>query len=302
MRWEYRDAAGRLLGFKCRFDLKGGAKDFRPLVFAEHKKFGRQWRWLGFARPRPLYGLDRLAKRPKAPVIIAEGEKAANAVGALLPDHVAITSPDGSKNARVADWAPLAGRKVTIWPDADAPGQAYVGDVIDMLMKLSPVATVAVVKPPEGVAEGWDAADALATGWITAQAAELVAAAAPASDEGAAASRRRKPATRDWLLDLIGDAELWHDPEHVAFATVPVDDHRENCELGSDSFKNWLSWRAYEAVGHAPPADAADHGLLLPRVREVSMIAPSALVPLLAELALRTWPLLGCTFCAGVVG
>jgi len=34
-----RDADGRLLG---RFDIQGGAKEIPPLVFAEHKKFGRQ--------------------------------------------------------------------------------------------------------------------------------------------------------------------------------------------------------------------------------------------------------------------
>src|SRR5579862_3736111 len=99
-RWEYRDAAGALLGTVCRFDVKGGGKEIRGLILAEHKRWGRQWRWLGFPQPRPLYGLDRLAARPAAPVVICEGEKAADAAGALLPDHVAITSPGGSKAAR----------------------------------------------------------------------------------------------------------------------------------------------------------------------------------------------------------
>ena len=117
--WEYRDAAGRMLGRVYRFNPPNGGKETRSLVFGEHKRWGRQWRWLGFPRPRPLYGLDRLAARPDAPVIVTEGEKAADAAGWLLPDHVVVTSPGVSKAAGAADWSVLAGRRVTIWPDAD---------------------------------------------------------------------------------------------------------------------------------------------------------------------------------------
>jgi putative DNA primase/helicase len=221
-RWEYRDAPGELLGLVCRFHVKGGGKEIRSLVYAEHKRWGRQWRWLGFPKPRPLHGLDRLAARPDAPAIVTEGEKAADAAGALLADHAAITSPGGSKAAGAADWSALAGRRVVIWPDADDPGQAYVRDVLDMLAKLSPVPSVAIVKPPEGVAEGWDASDALAAGWTAAKVAELVAAAEPASAGEAADASARKLKTREWLIDLICEAELWHDPQRVAYATVPV--------------------------------------------------------------------------------
>ena len=54
--------------------------------------------------PRPLYGLERLAARPEVRVIITEGEKAADAAGALLPGWVAVTSPGGAKAAAKADW------------------------------------------------------------------------------------------------------------------------------------------------------------------------------------------------------
>jgi putative DNA primase/helicase len=213
-RWEYRDDAGRVLGYVCRFNVPGGGKEIRSLVFAESKKWGRQWRWLGFPKPRPLYGLDRLAARPGAPVVICEGEKAADAATVLLPDYVGITSPGGSKAVKAADWSAVAGHPIAvIWRDADEPGQAYARDVCDKLAGLSPAPAIAVVKPPEGVGEGWDAADALAEGWTPAQAAALIAAAAPASAEAASASRSGKSGTREWLLDLLGEAELWHDPE-----------------------------------------------------------------------------------------
>ena len=159
------------------------------------------------------------------------------------------------------DWCALAGCQVKIWPDADDPGQAYAREVADMLAKLSPAPTVEIVKPPDGAAEGWDAADALAAGWTPAPAAALIVAAAPASPETAAASQPRKPATRERLLDLLGEAELWHDPERIAYATVPVDGHRENHALGSEGFKNWVAWRAYEAIGIAPAAEAIEAAL-----------------------------------------
>ncbi len=62
-----------------------------------------EWRWKSWDVPRPLYGLDRLAAHPELPVIIAEGEKAADAAGALLPGWVAVTSPEGSRAAAKAD-------------------------------------------------------------------------------------------------------------------------------------------------------------------------------------------------------
>jgi hypothetical protein len=269
IRWEYRDAGGRLLGLVCRFDIKGGGKEIRSLVFAKHKKFGQQWRWLGFPKPRPLYGLDRLAERPEAPVIITEGEKAADAAGVLLPGHVAITSPGGSKAAGAVDWSPLAGRNsVTIWPDADPPGHAYALQVAGILAKLSSPPGVKIVQPPESVPEGWDAADALAEGWTAEQATGgLIARAIAANREQPAASRSGKSPAKELLLNLLGEAELWHDLERTAYATVRMDGHFENHELGSNGFKDWLALRAYEATDSVPAADAMDASLRIARAQ-----------------------------------
>src|SRR5215472_14440413 len=88
----YRDATSRLLGYVCRFDLKSGGKDFRPLTYCKSDAGRLAWRWQSWPAPRPLFGLDRLAKKPKARVVVCEGEKTAEAVEKLLPDHVAVTS------------------------------------------------------------------------------------------------------------------------------------------------------------------------------------------------------------------
>ena len=130
--WRYTDAGGRLLGFACRFDGAGG-KQFRPLTFWRPPSGAPCWRWESWPEKRPLYGLQKLAERPRAPVLICEGEKAADAAAQLLLDFVTVTSPNGSKSARKADWSPLRARQIVIWPDADAAGIQYMRAVAQLV-------------------------------------------------------------------------------------------------------------------------------------------------------------------------
>ena len=193
-RWCYRDADGAVLGYVCRFDLppaedgSGGGKQVLPLVWTPDG-----WRWRGLPAPRPLYGLDRLAARPDAPVLICEGEKAADAAALLFPEYVATTSPNGANAAGKADWRPLAGRSCVLWPDADAPGTAYA-EAVERLAEAAGARCLLLDlrelrrtpgtdaegrpsfeawEPGRELADGWDAADALAEGWTAGHMAEL---------------------------------------------------------------------------------------------------------------------------------
>jgi hypothetical protein len=97
--WRYPDAAGDTLGYVYRFDPPGPRKEYRPLTL--HRTNDKlDWRWETWPTPRPLYGLDKLAERPSAKVIVAEGEKSADAAQKLLPDHVTVTSPNGQQRRR----------------------------------------------------------------------------------------------------------------------------------------------------------------------------------------------------------
>jgi hypothetical protein len=60
-------------------------------------------------------------------------EKAADAATRLLPGFVVVASPNGAKSAAKADWTPLRGRDVIIWPDADAAGLEYAQTVVKYL-------------------------------------------------------------------------------------------------------------------------------------------------------------------------
>jgi putative DNA primase/helicase len=175
--WEYRDATGCLFGAVCRFDMPDGAKQVVPLTWARHADGREQFRWLAFAKPRPIYGLDLLASNPDAGVLIVEGEKAADAARTISPG-VVVTWPGGSKAVKYTDWTPLAGRKVVIWPDRDAPGIEAAHAVAKALAGIA--AKVRVVTPPLSVeADGWDLADAVAEGWTR---QHLVAALKPRAD------------------------------------------------------------------------------------------------------------------------
>ena len=119
--WCYRTADGRPLGYVYRFKTSTGGKETLPLVFARHADTGvEEWRWMAFPEPRPLYGLDRLAAKPDAVVLLVEGEKCADAAAELLPEFAVVSWPGGAKAVKKADWSALAGRKVVAWPDADA--------------------------------------------------------------------------------------------------------------------------------------------------------------------------------------
>ena len=162
--WPYRNADGSLSGYVCRFDTPTG-KEMRPLRYG--KRNGRiGWHWKGWAGDdaRPLYGLAELTAAPDAPVLLCEGEKAADAAANLIgPLWVAIASMNGAKSPQRTDWTPLAGRDLVIWPDNDEPGAAYAREAALLALKAG-ASSVAIVEPPDGLPVGWDLADAVPEG------------------------------------------------------------------------------------------------------------------------------------------
>jgi len=170
-KWEYRTAEGGLIGYIVRYNLPDGGKDVVPRCYCTDANGRREWRWLSFLKPRPIYGLDHLAQNPTAGVIIVEGEKAADAARSICPG-VVVTWPGGSKAIRYVDWSPLAGRRVIIWPDRDEPGISAAQAIGRALASIAE--SVRIVTPPAGELDGWDAADAVADGWDRARVVEFM--------------------------------------------------------------------------------------------------------------------------------
>jgi putative DNA primase/helicase len=194
--WIYRDSQGQPVMVLYRFDL-GPDEDgkprkiFAPLTWCQRTDGQtQQWRWQGLPEPRPLLRLDELAQRAEAPVILCEGEKAADAAAELLPHYVATCWPNGSNSWHKADLTPLKGRSLVLWPDNDASGKSCMDAVTKQLQQIG-TASVRVIaldvftrrptlkndQPAYAKGGKWDdgddAADAQAKGWTAAHFAEL---------------------------------------------------------------------------------------------------------------------------------
>ena len=187
--WEYRTTAGELIGVVYRFRTSAGGKEVLPCVFATNRDTGqREWRWLAFPEPRPLYGLDRL--KPVGTVLVVEGEKCADAARAMLPVEISVvTWPGGCKAVEKADWTPLAGRVVILWPDCDAqrakdsddllpedrqPGMRAAERIAEILTAQGANVRIVAIPAPGAKPAGWDVADAIAEGWSTEQVRSFV--------------------------------------------------------------------------------------------------------------------------------
>lgn len=189
--WEYRDRNNQILMCNVRF-LFNGQKEDRPLTYRQYKDGSKRWTFKGLEKPRPLYGLNRLAQRPDATVIVCEGEKAADAAQKIFPDFVSITSPNGAKSADHADWSPLHGRDIIIWPDNDLPGKAYAAAVAQNLNGVAK--STRIVDVPGAWPVGWDLADLAPAGVEYAGLKDLLEAA--------------KITNVDPLADLLAQVEL----------------------------------------------------------------------------------------------
>jgi uncharacterized protein (DUF927 family) len=181
--YTYRGQAGELLGYVARWEANATRpkKEFGWQVFAETNGGRQEWRWQGFPVPRPLYGLESLAEHPAAAVVLCEGEKAAEACRELMPDHAALTWPGGGKAADKADFAPLQGRHVILWADADEPGRQAMKTAAKLARQAGAASVrwlslpaLATARGKGELPAGFDAADLLAEGWNPAHMASFL--------------------------------------------------------------------------------------------------------------------------------
>ena len=148
-KWDYLDDDGRLIAVVYRYDPSGG-KQFRPWDVLARKARAPD--------PRPLY--NRPGIKAAADVVLVEGEKSADA---LIGQGICATTAMNGASAPVAktDWSPLKGKRVSVWPDKDEPGQQYATAASQAVLEAG-AASVAVLTPPADKPDKWDAADAVA--------------------------------------------------------------------------------------------------------------------------------------------
>ena len=113
----------------------------------------------------PLYRLPSLAANPGRPVLVVEGEKAAEAANCLFGGWRGFepTCPLGGANEpHCTDWRPVAGRRVVVWPDADGPGVRFARAVAKHCREAG--ADTVLMVDPAGLPVGWDLGDEIPPG------------------------------------------------------------------------------------------------------------------------------------------
>ena len=165
--YQYQHADGSEAFAVVRRDRPGGNKKFSQRTPVGDGLYAFQGYLDG---PLPLYRLPQIMGAEK--VVVVEGEKCVAAVLAAWPGMAVTTYAGGSGSWRKTDWAPLAGKEVSIWADADddAPpdkpkaknraGQTAALEIAAHLFKLGCRVRVALPEPDGGA----DIADWLAVG------------------------------------------------------------------------------------------------------------------------------------------
>jgi ATP-dependent exoDNAse (exonuclease V) alpha subunit/5S rRNA maturation endonuclease (ribonuclease M5) len=181
-RYTYTDAEGHPLFYVVRFEpktlesktptLRRASKMTLPLSYGSDQGSPAGWRYKKYIAPNgaktPLYNLKELTDRLDAPVLIVEGEKAAEAAKHLFPDMVVTTWQGGASAVHASDWTPLQDREVIIWPDNDIAGQKAAEQIKARCevagVKDATIIDVAFEKDQPALPPKWDLADALPQG------------------------------------------------------------------------------------------------------------------------------------------
>jgi replicative DNA helicase len=138
------DGAGKELGVHIRIDKPDGSKTFK-------------WKPRGLKPESMLYGLHLLGKKPKAGVVVCEGEKAADAAQLAVPKAVALGTVCGASSCpNAAVLKQLEGRIVVLWPDNDEMGLKHMRRVAQLLKGVAREIRMVAV---EGLKPKADAAD-----------------------------------------------------------------------------------------------------------------------------------------------
>lgn len=130
-KYVYTDKDGNTLFTKERYVKPDGSKGYAysQLVNSETVKTMPK-----FPSGTPLYNLQRIAKYPKHPVYLVEGEKC---VDALTKLKLLSTTSGGASSEDKANWQPLAGREVIVWADNDDAGLGYIQRATEKLSALN---------------------------------------------------------------------------------------------------------------------------------------------------------------------
>ena len=115
---------------RCRLIIvrKGSGKDkwIRPFILTNDGWF------MGTVPDKMLYRSESLSKDDR-PVIVVEGEKAADSAAKIFSKADIVTWRGGAQNYESGDWSLLEGRTVVLWPDNDDAGVEVMRKISELI-------------------------------------------------------------------------------------------------------------------------------------------------------------------------
>jgi hypothetical protein len=255
---EYTDEHGMPLYWRIRLrhpDTRD--KWIRPMQKVEEKYLLGEPK---FPAGKPLYNLQHLKLRPDDPVIVCEGEWCVDSLATL---GILSTTSGSADSAEKADWQPLAGRKVILWPDNDEAGQRYIHTVASILStldcKLQLIDVAALSLPTKGDIVDWLAANPEARAEDIFALPTINNMESPVIAKNASAIRQENNKTDDernknqavMLVAFVEEhAELFHDENADVYAQDLTTG--ETRRLDGRQFKDWLVASFYQLTGKSP--------------------------------------------------
>ncbi|CAM2179152.1 DUF3631 domain-containing protein [Paraburkholderia sacchari] len=234
---DYKSAADRLFAFKTREGfvmvelhlyrrpdgsiLYGRVRMHKPDTSGGHEKFvrpfwhdGADWKLGEPAQEggKVLYGLPDLVAHPGVPVLVTEGEQKADALTRIGSGRFVGVTSGSATSAGGADWSPLAGRLVRLWPDNDGPGEKYADEVTTKLIAHGCVVERLDV-PAMGLAKAGDVID-----WI--EAFKAAHDRMPTAEDVLALPKVSSPPADAADVPVTGDAETQQESEEEALARL----------------------------------------------------------------------------------
>jgi len=182
--YEYRDIQNKLLYISCRLkkvfiDSKGKKRKLLSVGYFDHKKNEDSWKeftWhkQAFAgKPYPFSNQHELSNLGSRNVLIVEGEKAAHFLETILDSKKWVVTCNGASSYMMNPGSYKLFKKLKInhvffWPDNDDAGFKVIGFIKERFDKVS------VIRIPEEYDKGWDAADAIISGWDCAKVEKFI--------------------------------------------------------------------------------------------------------------------------------
>lgn len=202
----YRFQSNELIGYVGKFRReKHPGFEWLPLTFCQHGPSGdRGWRWISFPEPRPLYGLDYT--QDNIPVLVCTDEEQCDfARSRLAGAFWCVSWPGGERTFKKADWSPLAGREVFIFPDGTTTPAALGQFFLDQMSTDSCVDSIAIAEPKDSVPIGWQIVDAIKAGWTLSELTTFAVQPPPTRPPIPPAPKKKggPPGSDDWRIGLL---------------------------------------------------------------------------------------------------